>query len=714
MFIKILSSKECGCVALLTLSLGLLTGCSSPHDLSAYQGLADNYDVVIERDNLGVPHIIGQTDADAAFGLAYAQAEDGWALVEDSIPLYRGINAKYHGQDAAAVDYLIGWLGIWETLDNQYNKALRADTRAYIEAFADGINFYAATHPSEVNAELFPMTGKDVVAGFMIRHLLFYGFDGSVRELTGSERARPISQAQSVSLGGVPVGSNAFAVAPHFSEDGATRLAINSHQPTTGPVAWYEAHIRSEEGLDFMGGLFPGSPTISLGFNENLAWGVTVNKPDLVDIYVLEIDPEDDMRYRLDGQWQTLEQKDVAMDVTLWGWLPWHVTEPAYRSIHGPVMKTDHGTYAVRYAGQGEIRHVQQWLDMNKARTFDEWQDAMRTLSFASFNFVYADAEGNIMHVHNSQTPKRKLGYDWQQYLPGDDSSLIWQDYLAFDELPLVINPPSGYVFSANQSPFHVTASADNPTSDSYPVEYGFPTRMTNRAYRGLELMETFGPISADEFYAIKHDKRYSENSRSAHYLQAILDIELPDDTPTHHKQAQQALASWDLNTDVENTQAALGVCVISGEWQAEQAGKLPPEPIAELARCANLMHDKLGTLEPRWGDVNRHIRGNLNLAVGGGPDTLRAIYGRGLEEDGYLTNVGGDGLYYLVSWDKDGNLDVAGTHQFGSATLDETSPHYADQAEAYAEEKLHSPLYFAAERESKIEVRYKPGERSQ
>jgi len=281
----------------------------------------------------------------------------------------------------------------------------------------------------------------------MLRHLLFYGFDGPVIELFEEQRKYPISRrgdavtqtdsrSHGVTIGGLPVGSNAMTVSPYNSTDGSTMLAINSHQPTTGPVAWYEAHVQSNEGLNVMGGLFPSGATIGVGFNENLGWGATVNKPDLVDIYVLDIDPNNPNRYRLDGEWKTLESREITIDVKLMGFLPWSVTEEVLRSEHGPVLRTDHGTYGVRYAGMGEMRQVEQWLAMSKAQNLEEWRNAMRIHSFASFNLVYADREGNTMFVHNSLTPNRVSGYNWAHYLPGDDSSLIWDQYMPFDQLP--------------------------------------------------------------------------------------------------------------------------------------------------------------------------------------------------------------------------------------------------------------------------------------
>ena len=702
-------------------TLLLLSGCAEKFNTADYLQLNKNYDVVIERDHLGVPHIIGERDVDAAFGFAYAQAEDNWQIIHDSIPFYRGTNAAINGKDAATIDFLIHWLGIWEDLDAGYETELKPETRAYIEAFADGINYYAALHPEETNQRLFPINGKDIVAGYMLRHLLFYGFDAPVIELFEEQRKHPISRggeavaesdsrSHGVTIGGLPVGSNAMTVSPYNSTGGSTMLAINSHQPTTGPVAWYEAHVQSNEGLNIMGGLFPSSVTIGVGFTENLGWGATVNKPDLVDIYVLDIDPSDPNRYRLDGEWKTLESRDITIDVKLMGFLPWSVTEQALRSVHGPVLRTDHGTYAVRYAGMGEMRQVEQWLAMNKAQNFEDWRNAMRMHAFASFNLVYADREGNTMFVHNSLTPNRVSGYNWAHYLPGDDSSLIWDNYMPFDRLPQVINPESGFIHSANQSPFYITAEGSNPVKENYRIEDGFPTRMTNRADRGLELFAELGTISEQEFFDIKHDKSFSTKSRSMAFLNQALELDLSDGEQKY-RDAQQIIASWDRNTNLKNRGAALSTCVIGSEWLAEQKGKPEPDIREELIRCTDRLLNKVGRLDPAWGDVSRHIRGDLNLPVAGGPDTLRAIYGMGMEEDGYLTNVAGDGLYYMLSWDAEGQQKVRGIHQFGAATLDETSPHYADQAQDYVDEVLHDPLFDAEKRATKIQRSYRPGE---
>ena len=695
------------CRLLAVFATALLGGCQPPTD-TTYLGLANQYDVTIERDAWGVPHVLGVTDADAAFGLAYAQAEDNNRIIEDSLRAYRAQLAAEQGADAAPVDFLVQWLGLQQRIANDFRRTVSPDMQAYLDAFADGLNYYAAKHPQDFDTSLLPVTAEDLMVGYLLRHLLFYGFDETVKELNGPRRPRDISTGPEVSLDGVPIGSNAFAVSPIRSDDGSTRLAINSHQPLTGPVAWYEAHIRSEQGLDVMGGLFPGSPTMGVDFNRSMAWGATVNKPDLVDVYVLEIHPDDPNQYRLDGEWRTLEQFDIAIRVKLWGPFWWTVHREGLRSEHGPVLRTEHGTYAVRYAGMNEMRQPEQWHAMSRANSVAAFRDALALHRFASFNFVAADRDGHIGFFHNAMIPMRVPGYNWRQYLPGDRSDLIWDRYIPWPDLPAVIDPPSGFVLSTNQSPFQISEDGSNPDPGRYRPEDGFQTRMTNRATRGLELFGEYGAISEAEFSAIKHDNQYSPNSRAGRWLQRVL--REVDETDPDLGEARRILADWDLATNVANRGAALGTCVIYREWLTEQQGKQAPDPTATLKDCAALIHNATGQLDPRYGDINRHVRGDdFDEPLAGGPDTLRAVYGSGLEETGFNTNIAGDGLYYLVSWDAEGHQQISGVHPFGSATLDDQSAHFSDQAADFVNESPHPVLFDDALRATQPRHRYRP-----
>ena len=674
--------------------------------LSTSQTLsAESFEASIERDQYGVPHIYGATDADAAFGLAYAQAEDAWPIMEGSLPFFRGSAGLYEGREGAQSDYLVKWLDLWGTLDRDYEQVLSPEIRRYVEAFAEGFNAFIRDNPSEAkHPELLPITGKDIIAGHMLRHPLFYGFDGPVLELFGEERPNTVSKAPYNPKPKDPIGSNATAIAPSRTEDGSTYLIINSHQPLTGPVAWYEAHLQSGEGLDVMGGLFPGAPTIGVGFTKEHGWGATVNKPDLVDIYVLEMNPDDPNQYRLDGEWQNLEVSKVKLKLKLWGFFPWSVSREVLRSVHGPALRTDHGVYAIRYAGMDEMKQVEQWLAMNKAKNFEEWQAAIALNYIQSFNFVYANRHGDIHFIHNAQLPMRAPNWQWDQYLPGDRSDLIWDAYHPTSSLPQVTNPSSGFVHSANQTPFNITAASDNPRQRDVPANGGWQTRMTNRATRGLELFEDFGEISFDEAWQLKHDNSYSINYRGIAFLQQVTSLPKTSDRIA---EAIDILSNWDRATDKNNRGAALGVCVLAAEWQAESGGSSNPDPQPILDDCIEQTLDIGGRLDPRWGDVNRHGRDDTHWPVAGGPDTLRAIYSRRLDGDDHLTAVAGDGLYYLIRWMPDGDMRALGTHQYGNDMTNPDSPHYLDQAEDFTNEVLHQPLYSDEDRIGRITRRY-------
>ena len=198
---------------------------------------AERYDVRILRDTWGVPHIFGTTDADVAYGLAYAHAEDDFPTIQGALLAARGELAAAFGPGAAPNDYMVHLLRVWDAVDARYTTDLSPATRALCEAYAAGFNHYAALHPDEVLPGILPVRGQDVVAGYVHKLPLFYGMDRTLQELFAPERRGQISMqsnAEAFMLSdapSLPTGSNAIAVGPSRSADGKTRLAVNSHQP---------------------------------------------------------------------------------------------------------------------------------------------------------------------------------------------------------------------------------------------------------------------------------------------------------------------------------------------------------------------------------------------------------------------------------------------------------------------------------------------------
>ena len=345
--------------------------------------------VHILRDSYGVPHIFGQTDGDAAFGLAWAHAEDDWPTLEGVLAASRGkLGLLQLSKTALSNDYYAQLIDVAGQVEAQYPK-LPADVRKVLEGDAAGLNTYAALHPREADARLLPLTGQDIAGGFAHKLPLMFDLPGTLRALSGKRAGDLLSPAQDAAEG-----SNAHAVLARRSTDGITRLNINSHQPWDGPVAWDEVQVHSEEGWNMTGSLFPGAPVVLHGHNDVLGWAHTVNQPPLVDVYQLEMNPQDPHQYRFGGKWLALQETRAALPLDL-GIFTITLHQPVYRSVHGPVYETGGHFYALRYAAiDRALTSVLQWYRMDKARSLPEWKDAMRLQGIPMFNTVFADQYG--------------------------------------------------------------------------------------------------------------------------------------------------------------------------------------------------------------------------------------------------------------------------------------------------------------------------------
>ena len=671
----------------------------------------NDYDVNIYRDTWGVPHIFGEKDRDTAYGLAYAHAEDDFKTIQDILLSLRGKLATVYGKDGAPNDYIVQLLRIWEVVESHYEYDLAKNVRSICESYADGLNHYAVLHPNEVVRGLFPVSGKDIVAGFVHRTPLMFGLDRVLEKLTSSEKPDFAFDYKTIKSGPFDqalLGSNVVAVAPSRSADGYTRIAINSHQPWTGPVAWYEAHLHSEEGWNMNGGLFPGSPVIFVGHNENIGWSHTVNSPDLIDVYELEIHPEDKNRYYIHGSWEELEVREARITVKLWGPFKWTIKRETLWSVQGPVIRNPHGTYAVRFSGYGEIRQVEQWFRMNKSRNLEDFGEAMSMLALPMFNTIYADKNGNLYYVYNALLPIRGSGnYDWKGIVPGNTAYTMWREYFPFDALPQVVNPESGFLQNCNSTPFLATNGNDNPDKSLYPQNLGIELFQTNRA---LRVHETFGSdksITREEFYQYKFDTKYSRQSVMAVNLKKFL-TEASSKDPDINK-ALELLRNWDLDTDSSSTATHLAIRAIRPQFNPAKYEYDAEKIMDRLKKAVSWLNENFGRLDVKWGDIQRLQRGKTDLSLSGGPDILRAVYSK--EKDDKYVGIAGDCFYEIVEWDSDGNVSAKSIHQFGTATQDTSSIHYDDQAQLFARHQM-KPVWMKLEDiKLNLERSYRPGE---
>ena len=667
---------------------------SSSFDEQAIRNTAKTYDARIIRDNWGVAHIFGKTDPDTSFGLGYSQAEDDWATIEEAIMNARGTNAQYRGTspsslgiDSPIQDYLFDLFKVEETAATKIDTEVSPRARAMAKAYTDGLNLWAIENPSRVSSGMLPLTDKDIIAGFTWGTPIFYGFGESLAIVNEAGKGEDEVKESATNLFYKPrigFGSNGFAVAPSRSTDGHTRLVGNSHQPFVGPLAWYEAHVVSEEGLNLVGGGFPGVPILSQGVTPNHAWTHTVNMPDLVDIYRLETDGlKNPRKYKLDGEWKDFEISYSEFRIKIAGPFSFPAKTKMLWSDHGPVIATDNGVFALRFSGLQEVRALDQWYSMSKATNLAEWKAAIAENGVLSFNIVYADKEGNIGEIFNAKMPKRKEGVDWGEILPGDRSDLIWQDYVSVDELPQIYNPESGWLFSANSSPFFITEDSDNLRREDFSETFGIETRMTNRAMQALEIFTKDEAISLEELLAYRDDGDYNPDSIIMNMVDDIAGLTFEDETL---KKGQALLRRWNGSTEMDDRATGLAVLTAMhmGSYQFIE-DNMALEPA--FKKAVEQMESVYGRIDPKWSEVNRLRRGEVDLPLRGGPDTLRAIYGHyeNFEENKGLTAVAGDTHIFIADWDENGKLSLQTIHQFGAATLDETSEHYADQAPLFA-----------------------------
>jgi len=652
-----------------------------------------SYDARIVRDEYGVPHIFGKTDADASYGLAYAHAEDDFATIQDVVAMTRGRAGALLGSDGAKIDFVEQLLGARATTRKHYAE-IPADVRALLDAYASGLNLYAARHSGEVRlSKLFPVNGQDIATGFVLRAPFFFGLDAVIGALA-QDKEPPVDGAGAplTPAGRDPArnGSNAFAIAPKRMADGQTWLISNAHQPYEGQVAWYEATMHSGQGLDMAGALFPGMPIIALGHNRNLGWTNTVNAPDLIDVYKLVLDA-DGKRYRYDGKWLPLESKRIWLGVKF-GPFTLPVPRTIHRSLHGPVIVNKNGAFAIRYASIDQVKNIEQYYRLGKARNWDEWTRAMTIGGIASTNFIYADKTGRIAYLYNALFPQRKPGFNYEGILPGDTSAAMWDKAVGLAQMPQIVNPTSGFVFNANNTPFVAAGPGSELNPTNFSPLFGIERRTTNRMVRANELLSADSSITPQELLAIKFDTAYSRKSFAGAWMAKIMALDLRSEPDL--LAAQKLLATWDWNSDGNARADAIGESMMHLANSDAYHGRPLPDAHAKLREAVDRLTKAFGRIDPPLGDLQRLRRGKIDLPANGGTDTLRAATTWDPQPDGRMRVKHGDSFIMVINWDRAGRVMSRSIQPYGAATTRPDSPHYTDQM-ALFEARQFKPVHF-------------------
>ncbi|HMI79568.1 MAG TPA: penicillin acylase family protein, partial [Ferruginibacter sp.] len=560
----------------------------------------------------------------------------------------------------------------WHTLSPAFLKL--------IDGYLQGLNDYAKKHPDEVlHRKIFPVTAKEYVASSVFALTIFNGADQAlVRIFNNNEWEVPELNKK---------GSNAAAVSAFKTTTGEAFLLVNAHQPNTGPQSFYEAHLCSEEGLNITGGLLAGGPCILHGVNEYLGWAHTVNYCDRLDEYQLEMNPNNPLQYKFDGQWIDLEVKTIKLKIK---GIPINVKRKVYWSKYGATMKNKQGFFSIRLGANMKIGVLDQWYQMNKAKNFTEFYSALNRQELSMFNIMYADKQDTIFYINNALMPVRDTSaqYNWRRAVPGNTSKTLWTQFRGIKELPQYINPQSGYLFNTNHSSFLATAPPDNLNPSAFAKTDGWELYNLNRSVRFLELFPQKEKISYEKFKQIKFDRQLPNELQYPFRFDSLFLL-----NPNDHPGLAPVITTfkkWDKRGDADSKGAA--VFFLMYEYLKKTLPDRTPrlltkqEAIAAFTYVSNYMQTNFGRNDLTLGDIQKLVRGDKEWPLSGFPDLLSPQWTAAYKE-GKLRSIGGDGLIMFVRFPRQGLPQIETINMYG-ASAKPGNRHFDDQVEMYLQQK--------------------------
>lgn len=698
--------------------------------------------VTIYRDTFGVPHIFGKTDAAVIFGLAYAQCQDNfWQLETDYINAL-GRAAELDGEKGLARDLAYRAFEIEKLSKAEYGR-LPANLRAICDAFAAGVNYFIARNSQQKPRLLTGLEGWQVIA--MTRS----GRLGSVNRLglnpqevqLGRLEASEKAQAAPIELDDFErwfakenaerdEGSNMWAISPKKSASGNAMIFINPHVGFFGGGQRYEAQLASEEGLNAYGFAILGTAYIRSGFNQFFGWSHTNNYADTADVYLESFDdPTNPLHYRYGNEYRTaVEWTDEVRVKTESG-----VEVRRYRfrkTHHGPIIGQREGKLvAARIARLEEGGELEQRLAINRARNLKEFKAALGKISLTGSNTIYADNKGNIFYVHGNAIPKRSTKYDWTNPVDGSTPETEWQGYHALDELPVFLNPKSGFLQNCNSTAYLAASSKPmgegNPPKERFP-KYMAPEEDTPRARNSRRILEGKKKFTYDEWMKAATDTTVGEAKTGIEALSDQWELMKREDEARAEaiKTVLLELKGWDQIATVDSIGATLFI-LARERANADREGDPKFRGLTALERVVADLERNFGTWRVQWGEINRlqrvHTSGNEafddanpSLPVAGGPSFAGMVFTFGARpEKGQQRRYGTAGNTFVAVAEfgrRPGQFRARSVLVFGQSA-DPKSKHYLDQAELYAQGNFKPVRFTLAEINANLERSYHPGE---
>ena len=655
-----------------------------------YTGIAqiDPANIEIIRDSYGVPHIYAATDAEVAYGLAWAHAEDDFETIQLGYLVGDAKLSRYIGLKGAGADFLAQLIEAERTAAEQFDT-LSDEFVAVIEGYAAGLNAYAEKHPEEVlEKSLFPVTPVKMVAYSQLQLFVSNAADQLVKKIVTNktpEIAKPKDDSN---------GSNLIALSSVKTGQEASFLTINTHQPLEGPTSWYEAHLVSEEGTNIIGTLFPGAPCILTGANKNLGWTHTVNFQDKADVFKLEMVDPKLLTYQFDDEVLMLEEKRAKVYLKLLGFKI-GINKKYYTSVYGPTLKNRSGFYSVRTPSTTTIKALEQWWRMNKATNFNEFYSALQMNALPGYNIGYADKFDTIFYISNGKMPKRNPAYDWTKTVPGNSSETLWDTYYKTEELPQVISPASGFVYNANHSPFKSSGIKDNPNPKDFASAMDYELYDNNRSTRLYELLSGDDQITFEEFKTIKYDHTLP-TPLNYNYVDFNAVFEMnPSDYPGAGALLRK-IQSWNRVADMNSEGAGVFAILyyqlqkLYGERNSDNS--FSKEVIYKaLKKTSRYLKKHFKTQSVTLGEFQQLVRGEKAIPIWGMPDVVTAMRGVQYKNGRYrITN--GESYIGLIQFTPEETI-YRSVMSYGNSERPE-SLHYDDQMKLYQNFQT-KPMYF-------------------
>jgi len=702
-------------------------------NVKQWQSQANN--VTIIRDNFGVPHIYGKTDADAVFGLLYAQCEDDFNRVEQNYIWATGRLAEVEGEDAIYSDLRAKLFMTEAEAKANYNKSPEW-LKKLCNAFADGINYYLYTHP-EVKPKLItkfepwmPMyfsegsIGGDIERVSIKKIKAFYEGDDS--------KAFNIESEQNVQEELEPAGSNGIAISGKLTASGNPILLINPH---TSFFFRSEVHVVSEEGLNAYGAVTWGQFFVYQGFNEKTGWMHTSTYTDVIDEFEQDlIKIDDQLMYRYGEELRQVQTDSVTLNYKD-GNAVKSKTFPSYRTHHGPITHSNNGKWVATAMMWKPVKALQQSYIRTKQSGYKGFREMMDIKTNSSNNTVYADAEGNIAYFHGNFIPKRDTSFNYRYPVDGSNPKTDWQGLHDVSEHIKLLNPENGWLQNCNSTPF--TAAAEfSPKAEDFPT-YMSLNRENFRGVHAIDLLSKGKDYTIDSVIALAHDPYLPA---FAELIPGLIEAYDNSNSKKHQnlKEAIDVLRDWNFTTS--KTSIAMTLAHYYGTAY-NRLGKRP-KPMSSMEAMTYFgnaspeserlkifetaiqeLNTDFGTWQLPWGDVNRYQRLNgdikqkfddtkpsIPIGFASGRWGALAAYGVSYRNPDAKKIYGtrGNSFVAVVEF---GDTVKAKTILAGGQSGDPNSPHFNDQAQDYADVKFKDVPYYKDDVLKVAQRTYHPGE---